>query len=56
MKLVIGGRYNFLHQADNVLIFTGKEGNWNQFEKENLHGEIWSELLDSDLHLIEETK
>lgn len=54
MKLVIGGHYNFKLDS-NKLKFIGKEGNWNQFEKVGIQG-VWSELLDSDLHLIEETK
>lgn len=54
MKLVKGGRYNFKHQPER-LRYLGKDGNWHQFEKVEIRG-VWSELLDSDLHMIEETK
>lgn len=53
--LVIGGKYNFTSQSER-LIYVGKSGCWNQFELVEKQGIVWCELLDSDLHLIEETK
>lgn len=57
--LKIGGLYNFRHQADR-LVYLGKNwsgnGYWHQFKKIGDRREVWAELLDSDLHMIEETK
>ena len=56
--LTIGGKYNFKHQPER-LNYIGKNwsgnGYWHQFEKVGEQG-VWCELLDSDLHMIEETK
>lgn len=56
-ELVIGGKYNFKHQQER-LNYIGKNwsgnGYWHQFEKVGEQG-VWCELLDSDLHMIEET-
>ena len=55
MELKINGRYNFKHQAER-LIYMGKEGNWHQFSKIGDNPNVvWCELLDSNLHHIEET-
>ena len=53
MDLVYGGKYNFKHQPER-LKYIGKHEGWHQFEKAGVHG-VWCELLDSDLHMIEET-
>ena len=52
--LLYGGAYNFKHQPER-LKYIGKHNCWNQFEKVGEQG-VWCELLDSDLHMIEETK
>jgi hypothetical protein len=56
--LTIGGKYNFKHQPER-LNYIGKNwsgnGYWHQFEKVGEQG-VWCELLDRDLHMIEETK
>lgn len=52
MKLVIGNIYKWKHDS-NRLIYIGKQGSWNQFSLENAN-EIYCEVLDSDLHLMEE--
>ena len=54
-ELRINGKYNFRDQSER-LVYIGKAGNWHQFEKLREPGIVWSELLDSDLHLLEETK
>lgn len=54
MNLVRGGRYNFKYQQEK-LSYLGKDGAWHQFEKVGIQG-VWAEILDTDLHLIEETK
>jgi hypothetical protein len=52
----IGGRYNWKGQTER-LVFIGRNwsGNWNQFERVGEPGVIWCEVLDSDLHMLEET-
>ena len=53
MKLTINKEYKFI-VCENVLIYLGKAGNWNKFAKKANPKKVWSEVLDSDLHLIEE--
>ena len=53
MKLAIGGNYNFKGQKER-LTYSGKVGKWHQFEKIGEWG-VWAEILDYDLHLIQET-
>jgi NTP pyrophosphatase (non-canonical NTP hydrolase) len=57
-ELKIKGKYNFINQSER-LIYLGADfqgrGRWNQFAKVEEPLVIWSELLDSDLHMIEET-
>lgn len=51
MKLIIGEKYKWKHE-DIILVYIGRNGNWNVFD--NLAtGKIWCEVLDSDLHLME---
>jgi hypothetical protein len=57
-EMVIGEDYNFKHSTDpyKVLVYLGfnlsGNGYWHQFaDKET--GEVWAEILDSDLKLIE---
>lgn len=54
--LCVGGKYNFISGSER-LIYIGKSlngsGAWHQFVKVENPGRVWSELLDSDLHLIE---
>ena len=52
--LTVGGNYNFKHQSER-LKYIGKYGAWHQFEKIGEWG-VWAEILDEDLHMIEETK
>ena len=52
MKLVIGRKYKWKHE-DIILIYIGKNGNWNVFDNA-LSGKIWCEVLDYDLCLMEE--
>jgi len=53
-NLEVGNHYNWKYQTDR-LVYLGKEGSWSQFA---LVGktEIWCEVLDSDLHMLEEIK
>lgn len=53
-SLTVGGNYNFKHQPER-LKYIGKYGSWHQFEKIGEWG-VWAEILDEDLHMIEETK
>lgn len=56
MKL--NGRYNWKSQPER-LVYLGRNwsgnGFWHQFEKVDEPGKIWCEVLDSDLHMLEET-
>ena len=56
--LKIGGRYNWRGQAER-LIYVGKNwsgnGYWHQFEKIDNPGEVWCEVLESDLDMLVET-
>jgi len=53
-----GGRYNWNNQPER-LIYVGRNwsgnGYWHQFEKVGKQG-VWCEVLDSELHMLEETK
>ena len=57
--LIIGNKYNFKNQPER-LIYLGKNfsgnGYWHQFSKIESPYVVWSEMLDSDLSMIEETK
>ncbi len=50
----VGGRYNWRGQPDR-LIYLGKKDNWHQFKKIGDARLVWCEVLDQDLHMIEET-
>ncbi len=54
----IGGKYNWIGQSER-LIFLGRYYSvnryWNQFAKVESPSEVWCEVLDIDLHMIEET-
>lgn len=52
--LVIGGRYNWKNQGDR-LVYMGKERSWHQFALVAQPRKIWCEVLDADLHMLEET-
>ena len=53
--MIVDGRYNWKNQPER-LVYLGKKGNWHQFAKvENLNV-VWCEVLDEDLHMLEETK
>lgn len=55
VKFVVGGKYNWRNQPDR-LIYLGKKGAWHQFKKIGDPREVWCEVLDEDLRMIEETK
>lgn len=52
----IGGKYNWKYTTQDQLVYIGKKGAWHQFRKIGDHSDVWCEVLDEDLHLIEETK
>lgn len=56
--LKIGGRYNWKGQPERLIYlghnFSGN-GYWHQFAKVESPDVIWSEILSSDLHMIEPT-
>ena len=55
----IGGRYNWKGQPER-LVYRGRNwsgnGYWHQFSKVESPSDIWCEVLDADLHMLEETK
>ena len=55
----IGGKYNWKSQPDR-LIYLGRNwsgnGYWHQFKKIGDPRPVWCEVLDSDLHMLEETR
>jgi hypothetical protein len=59
VSMKIGGRYNFKWQPDK-LVYVGYNwsgnGYWHQFELVSRPGVVWSEVLDSELSMLEETK
>ena len=58
-ELVLHESYNFRNQPER-LKYVGcnwsGNGYWHQFEKIEEPNVVWSELLDSDLHMIELTQ
>ncbi len=53
-SMKINGRYNWKNQPER-LFYIGKQGNWHQFVKVEKPSEVWCEVLDEDLHMLEET-
>ena len=51
----IGKNYNWKNQPER-LVYLGKEAGWHQFALVEEPEKVWSEILDEDLHYIEETK
>lgn len=52
--MVRGGHYNWKNQPDR-LVYLGKKGAWHQFRKIGDPRPVWCEVLDTDLHMLEET-
>lgn len=48
------GYYNWKHQPDR-LVYLGKHRGWHQFSKIGDSRPVWCEVLDEDLHMLEET-
>ena len=58
-EMKIGGRYNWKNQPERLVYLCRNwsgNGYWHQFEKVEAPGVVWCELLDGDLHMLEETK
>ena len=57
-EMKIGGKYNWANQPERLIYlgynFSGN-GRWHQFSLIDSPDEVWSEILDSDLHFIEES-
>ena len=57
--MIVGNNYNWIGQSER-LIFLGRNfsgnGYWNQFALVESPDIVWCEVVDSDLHMIEETK
>lgn len=55
MILIVGNKYNFINQKER-LVYLGISMGWHQFAKVEKPYDVWAELTNCDLHLIEETK
>jgi hypothetical protein len=49
-----GGRYNWKGQPERLIYLRRFDG-WHQFKKIDDPREVWCEVLDADLHMLEET-
>lgn len=56
-SLIKGGKYNWKSQPER-LVYLGLDwtGKWHRFAKVEEPYKVWCEVLDIDLHMIEETK
>ena len=59
LKLIRGDKYRFRNQPntpDLMYIRKQKFGHWHQFSKfeDGVFGKVWSQLLESDLHMLEQ--
>ena len=52
MSLIIGNKYKWKHE-DPILTYIGSKSGWHQF---TLNNELWCEVQQSDLWLMEEVK
>lgn len=50
-----GGRYNWIGQPER-LVYLKRFNGWHQFEEVGRPGIVWCEVLDNDLHMLEETR
>jgi hypothetical protein len=60
-EMKIGGKYNWRNQPERLAYmgrerYPGDHRFWHQFEKIEEPGVVWCEVLDCDLHLLEETQ
>ncbi len=55
MEMIIGNHYNWKSQPER-LIYMGKKGAWHRFCTVQRPMVVWCEVLDEDLHMLEETK
>ena len=56
MKLIRGNKYGWKHLPDTPdLMYIGACDQWNAFTKyeEGRFGEVWCEVLTSELHMLE---
>ena len=54
MDMVVDGKYNWKHQTER-LVYIGKMGAWHRFALVSDPYKVWCEVLDEDLHMLEET-
>lgn len=53
-ELVKGGKYNWQYQPER-LIYLGKERGWFQFATTEVPYNVWCEVLESELHMLEKS-
>lgn len=61
LTLKVGGCYNWRNQPERLVYigpkrYRGDARTWHQFEKVGEPGKVWSEVLETDLSSIEETR
>lgn len=54
-QMKVGGKYNWKQSPQDQLIYIGKRGYWHQFKKIGDPREVWCEVADDELDMIEET-
>ena len=54
-QMKVGGRYNWKHAPRDKLIYLGKQGAWHQFRKIGDPRDVWCEVLDEELRMLETT-
>ena len=50
----VGDKYNWKNQPER-LVYVGTYGMWYQFAKVENPAKVWCEVLERDLHMLEET-
>lgn len=53
-QMKVGSKYKWKHSPQNQLIYLGKRGLWHQFKKIDDPREVWCEVVDDELDMIEE--
>lgn len=52
---VINERWHWKHDTKTELKYVGLHRGWHQFEKVNEPGNVWCEVLTTDLHMLTPT-
>ena len=55
MDMIVGNKYNWKCSPEK-LVYLGKVGAWHQFALIEKPNDVWCEVLDRDLHMLEAKK